>query len=251
MLWKRMTLRWTDKELREWSSAFRILYLLFPLILYYLATDITDVILWALINFSTEGASESTITAIARFGATIQGVVYGLGLVIALIILKNAAVNEITYVTKGEDKPHLSVLNVLELIVSALVFSIGLNYLFNLIGLTESSVSFARAYELMYGVNFVAGLIIYGLLSPVAEEIIFRGILYNRMKRIFPIPLSMIVSSLLFGVFHGNIVQGIYGTLMGMVIVYFYEKYKSFYAPLIIHVVANLGVYVLTYVIWK
>jgi len=59
------------------------------------------------------------------------------------------------------------------------------------------------------------------------------------------------ISALLFGVFHGNIVQGIYGTLMGLLIAYVYEKYDNFIAPVIIHVAANFSVYILTYLVWK
>ncbi len=75
----------------------------------------------------------------------------------------------------------------------------------------------------------------------------FRGILYNRMKRCFNDKIALVVSSLLFGIYHGNLVQAVYGTILGLLIAYFYERYKSFAAPVLFHGVANISVFAMTY----
>ncbi len=93
----------------------------------------------------------------------------------------------------------------------------------------------------------MAGLFLYGILSPLVEEAVFRGLIYNRMKRCFNYPIALILSSLLFGCYHGNLVQAVYGTLLGIIIAYTYELYESFAAPVLFHTVANVSVYVLTY----
>ena len=41
--------------------------------------------------------------------------------------------------------------------------------------------------------------------------------------------------------------QAIYGTLLGILIAYVYEKYGSFAAPVLFHAVANVSIYALTY----
>lgn len=249
--WNKLCTRWDKKQLLKMSSGFRILYLLVPLLIHYVAGDLVEVILWAILNVIFKDASDSVLVWATTNSATLQALIYGVGIIVSTLIVFKMAKNEITHVVDGEKPANLTVLRVFILIVVALVFSLGLNYVFMQMGLTSNSKIYNEVASSQYSVNFMVGLILYGILSPVAEEIIFRGIIYNRLKRIFPVLLSIVLSALLFGIFHGNMVQGIYATLMGLIIALFYEKYESFYAPLIIHIVANLGVYVLSYQVWK
>jgi len=57
----------------------------------------------------------------------------------------------------------------------------------------------------------------------------------------------LVVSSLFFGCYHGNLVQAVYGSLLGLLIAYTYEKYKSFAAPVLFHAAANVSVFAMTY----
>ena len=90
------------------------------------------------------------------------------------------------------------------------------------------------------------GLILYGIVSPVAEEAIFRGILYNRMKSYYSRVIGIILTSLLFGLYHMNLVQAIYGIPMGFLIVVCYEWAGCFSAAIWCHAAANVAVYLLT-----
>lgn len=246
--WTRINSRWTREQLASWSSIFKTLYILFPVIIYYLAGDITEVILWVLLNSVLTGASEETMQVMSQLNGTIQGMIYAIGLLVSILFFRKAAMNEITLAFEDDEKKQkLSAGKVLLLILIALVSSIGLNYLMAVTGFTSSSETYREIQNAQYSVNFVSGLIIYGICSPLVEELMFRGLIYNRMKRIFPLAVSMVVSSLLFGLFHGNMVQGVYATIMGGVMVLCYEKFKSFLAPLIVHITANLGVYILSY----
>ena len=95
--------------------------------------------------------------------------------------------------------------------------------------------------------EFLIGLVLYGVISPIAEEAIFRGLIYNRMKRCFGWIPALIFSSLLFGAYHGNVVQAVYGMLLGLMIAYSYELYGNFAAPVLFHAIANISVYTMTY----
>ncbi|MCM1136059.1 MAG: CPBP family intramembrane metalloprotease [Clostridium sp.] len=133
------------------------------------------------------------------------------------------------------------------LTVVAFLASLGLNLLLNLLGLTSAFKSYEETAKAQYGVNFIVGLFLYGLVSPFAEEAVFRGLIYNRMKRCFNYPLALFVSSLLFGCYHGNPVQALYGMVLGLLIAWCYEKCGSFAAPVLFHSAANLSMYVITY----
>lgn len=114
-------------------------------------------------------------------------------------------------------------------------------------GITESSAAYTRVEEAQYGVAFAIGLVLYGVISPIAEEVVFRGIIYNRMKRCFSVKLAVPLSALLFGLYHGNTVQALYGFLLGVIIAIVYERSESFAAPVTFHAVANVTVFTVTY----
>ena len=67
------------------------------------------------------------------------------------------------------------------------------------------------------------------------------------MKRCFNYRIALIVSSRLFGLYHGNVVQAVYGTILGIVIAWSYELFGDFAAPVLFHAVANISVYSITY----
>lgn len=99
-----------------------------------------------------------------------------------------------------------------------------------------------RQYALPFGVQILA----YGLIIPVCEELVYRGLVYKRMRDSISMKRAMICSALLFGVFHGNIVQTLYAMAMGMIFAYLYEMYGSLKAPILAHMVINTIVVVMT-----
>lgn len=124
---------------------------------------------------------------------------------------------------------------------------LGLNLLFDLTGITDSSVTYRAVAESQLSASLAVGLICYGLITPLAEELVFRGIVYNELKRGYKLPLAMVVSALLFGLYHMNLVQGGYGFIMGLLMVYLYEYFGSFLWPVLVHMLANSLAYVLGY----
>ena len=124
--------------------------------------------------------------------------------------------------------------------------ALAVNILFSLIGFTGSSEVYEQVAQKQFALPLWAGIILYGIVSPFAEEIVFRGIVYNRMHRQYGKWIAIIGSALLFGLYHGNIVQALYGFMLGLLIAVLYEKYASFAVPVIIHSAANVFVYVVT-----
>ncbi len=125
---------------------------------------------------------------------------------------------------------------------SALAFNIIIELL------SVQSEKYESIEAMQYSVPLWLGLVLYGLISPVTEEIIFRGITYNRMKRFFGAAPCIVVTSLLFGGFHANLPQFLYGTCMGVLMALVYEWVKTFAAPLLLHMSANVFVFVLSFI---
>lgn len=115
----------------------------------------------------------------------------------------------------------------------------GLNRLISLMpeALTDS---YAELSEAMFSADMwiqVASMV-FG--AGILEELLFRGITYRRLKSLLPRKeYAAVISAVLFGIFHGNFVQFVYAFLLGLVLVYVYEKYKSLAAPMLLHMTAN------------
>lgn len=99
--------------------------------------------------------------------------------------------------------------------------------------------SYTEATDVLYSGGIVTQFIGIAFIMPIAEEMIFRGLCYKRLSRCMNVLPAAIISSVFFGIYHGNAVQGIYATLLGLVLVFLYEKYKSVWAPIICHMCAN------------
>lgn len=83
-------------------------------------------------------------------------------------------------------------------------------------------------------------LLSVGIAAPVAEELIFRGLIYRRLKDYVSWKTAMVISALLFGVYHGNMLQFVYATLLGMVFVLLMEQSGGLWGAILAHMGANL-----------
>lgn len=88
---------------------------------------------------------------------------------------------------------------------------------------------------------------VYGILTPFAEELIYRGLMYARLRESMPVRESILLSASLFGLSHGNLRQGIYAFVMGALFAYSYEFTREFSVPFILHCMCNLLVLFLEY----
>ena len=79
-----------------------------------------------------------------------------------------------------------------------------------------------------------------GIAMPVVEELIFRGLIYHRLQDMTDPAKAAIFSSVIFGLYHGSLLQGIYAFVLGWLIVYAYQKSGTFFVPVLMHVVSNL-----------
>ena len=85
----------------------------------------------------------------------------------------------------------------------------------------------------------IVQIISSGICGPILEELIFRGIVYNKLKTFNKPMVSIILTSIIFGVIHGNFVNIIYTFGVSFILIYLYEKYKTLKAPIIMHIFLN------------
>lgn len=113
----------------------------------------------------------------------------------------------------------------------------------NLIDISGIAVYFSDQLEAVNSAVYSGGVIVQiiaiAILAPIAEELVFRGLFFKRFRESSSATTAIIISSLVFGLMHGNVPQGIYAFLIGLVCAFAMEKFKTVLAPIIIHIGAN------------
>lgn len=84
-------------------------------------------------------------------------------------------------------------------------------------------------------------LAIYSIIiAPISEELIFRGVTMHYAKRVMPFWVANIFQAVLFGVFHQNIVQGVYAFVVGLFCGYVCNRGGSIYLSILYHMLFNI-----------
>ncbi len=86
------------------------------------------------------------------------------------------------------------------------------------------------------------------LLAPVCEEIVFRGLTLTILEKTkMNFWVINVIQAIIFGVAHGNLVQGIYAFLLGMFLGFVAYKCKSIWGSILAHAAFNFsGTYIVT-----
>ncbi len=83
----------------------------------------------------------------------------------------------------------------------------------------------------------LVGLVV--VVGPLFEEIVFRGVLYRNLRSRFGVPVSALLSGLIFSVVHGDLMAVLPLTTLGIVFALLYEKTNSLWASWICHALWN------------
>ena len=84
------------------------------------------------------------------------------------------------------------------------------------------------------------------LMAPIVEELLCRAICIGQLSRLIPKWLALILSSLIFGVMHGNLIQGTYAFICGIMLGLIYLRYRSVTASILFHMGFNAASYLLS-----
>ena len=129
-----------------------------------------------------------------------------------------------------------------------LAASVFLNLFLAGVGAVHADAAAADASARAGRVSLPLGILIYGVLSPLAEETIFRGITLQRLyllchenkSRKTAFLLAAGLSSLLFGIYHGSLVQGVYAAAMGFLFCLFLALGGNLFGVIVLHGGANV-----------
>ncbi len=87
--------------------------------------------------------------------------------------------------------------------------------------------------------NLFIMVLTIGIVAPFAEEFLFRGVIYRTLSKNISIPVTIIIQGVLFGIYHGNLIQGVYASLLGIIFGFITHKTQSLWPAIIAHMTNN------------
>lgn len=240
-----------DSKKRERVTIGRIWGLIYPMLLYLGVTFAVEFIFMIVV----------AVLGISRYGATDQAQLYDfimnatMSQALSMTLLAGLATAPILifiYIRdNNKDRRNgtfvkyklNSILKYLLIIPFGVFNMLWANYFVALLQLVMPKFmleSYTDTQQIIEGGGFLMQLVTAGIVAPIVEELIFRGLVYRRTKKMTGTIAAAILSAALFGVFHGNWVQAPYAFIIGIVAVFVYEKFKSIVAPIMLHMSANI-----------
>ena len=214
------------------------------LLIYYLlmnAAVLTAGIIQIFVSVSLNYGTETNFVDSLIYAFADNGWGYMVAIAFGLVLMLLWKKKEFCFHTIWKSEKNMSMgsfFAILAVFLSGqLVFSVLyeiFGWLFNLFGLSVvdaiESASFTG--------DSISMFLYMGLLAPIAEEILFRGLLL-RMLRPYGKRFAILSTAFLFGIFHGNIIQSPYAFLVGLVLGYVALEYSIGWS-MVLHTINNL-----------
>lgn len=121
--------------------------------------------------------------------------------------------------------------NLFKIYIIGLILSLSLNFIIYYIKL-KMNVEMSQSFSLWNLINTI-------IVGPILEEYLFRGIIYNKIKDISNSKKALIITSMIFAIIHVNLLNIIYGLIMGLVLNIIYIKGKNLKYSIYFHIIIN------------
>lgn len=92
--------------------------------------------------------------------------------------------------------------------------------------------------DVMTNGNMIMTLIYVPILAPIMEEIIFRKLLLDKLRRFGDVP-AILITGLAFGLFHMNLSQMFYAAVLGFIFAYVVIKTNTIRYSIFLHMMIN------------
>lgn len=88
--------------------------------------------------------------------------------------------------------------------------------------------------------TLLLNLVLAGVLAPIVEEILFRGVIYGSLQAYFGKWTAAVFSAVIFSTLHFQAYGFFPRFVLGIALVYLYDKYKSLYPSVALHALNNI-----------
>lgn len=183
--------------------------------------------------------TESVNQALEENGLVVNLIAASVAIIIGIRIMKR---DSIPMGEKKIDKQSFFTVCAIGILASA-----GLSKLVTVVNIDGVLGNYAKINNAFEKNSLIIQIITLVMAGPVCEEIIFRGIMFNRIKEYTSKTVAIYIQAVVFAVYHFNLVQGIYAFLIGIMLAYVYEKYETFAASILLHIFVNLTALIMMY----
>ena len=222
---------------------------IYPILIYFTITIIVQIIIYNIFVYQISSANpgitsdmltdmlDGRVTKSAMMINVIAGVII---IPVLSIILKNdkKSREEKSVIVKKEEYIYP--------FLAGIFMCLGCNWLIDMSGIINIFTGFNEVADSLYGGSIIFEFIAMVIIAPLLEEILFRGIIFARLREYMSVKVAIVISALIFGIIHGNVVQGIYAFIIGICLAYIYERYNTLLAAVLFHMAANLMSVIMT-----
>ena len=216
----------------------KIWRVLYPILLYFALSFFVSFIVEVVLGLMP--SNKSLTERVTEFAGITQIIYLAISIIVMYFVYKNTYVRQSDYIFK-----HPIYIPVIFLM--GIFASHGLSALVSCLNLDNILGSYSNISNTIFSYAPVVVIISTVILAPVSEELVFRGIVFNRLRDYTGFWASAIISSVLFGVYHFNLAQGLFAFLYGILLCLVYEKFKNLFANMFMHAAGNLIAVVITY----
>ena len=225
--------------------------LVYPVVIYFAVAFVVQYA--AVMIISTAAVKNGTIITVGRSTEEIQG---ELNTLVSSYSLHLTALTNLVLIPiyvlflRRDEKRRISASGVRYVMPKvkdmALIFVLGMaaavsvNVIVSLSQIARFSPKYQQVSQMIYSGSIFIEIASAVIAAPVLEELFFRGMIYKRLRDIVNVKAAIVISALFFGAFHGNLVQLVYAFIIGLMLAYVYEKFKTIWVPIVFHMGANL-----------
>lgn len=130
-------------------------------------------------------------------------------------------------------------MNFVWIALCGILASHGLSIMVSLLGMTGVLGTYDQTEQMITTSGVLITALKSVILAPIAEELTFRGLVFRRMKEYSSFWPAALVSSLLFALYHMNIMQGIFAFIFGLLLCAIYDHFRNLWTPICMHAAAN------------
>lgn len=221
------------------TGGFKLWQVIYPIGLYYVASSLMYFVLGLFIG---DAPQTYMLRQLICSAATIP--------VTMSFYKMDQSAEQVVYGTEQKESGTKRLADAALVAVGAMTLGIAVNNIIAMTPLVQMSEGFQEANQ-----SFFAGTVLFELLGsclviPFAEELLFRGVVYKRLKLYIGATPALVGSALIFGIMHVNLVQFLYATAIGLFLALVLEKTGKLSMAVLGHIAANLVAVIRTETGW-
>lgn len=232
------------KEKFRYSTAGQIWRLIYPFLIHYGATLLAMIALYLVYLIQAGGLQETASAGQRLINSTLYVTLIGdltAAMILYLFYRKDQMHRKEGFSGTGKAFVWAPPVIWFSVIILAIATGQFLNDLINGLHLNDLFTGYSEVSEQAFSGQPVGLMIlVVGIIGPICEELMFRGIVFHRLKDWVKPQAAIAISALLFGIYHGNVVQFFYATCMGVMLAIIYDKTGTLWISIVAHIAANL-----------